>query len=111
MFLVLTLKTPHGDYQNDWHFGFYKDLPIRRAKVECRPAEGGGFTLSADKPAFYVWANVRGVRGEFSDNCLTLLPGRPRTITFARKRGGDESAKVEDRLSVTHLAELSSDGR
>ena len=75
------------------------------------PADGGGFTLSADKPAFYVWANVRGVRGEFSDNCLTLLPGRPRTITFARKRGGDESAKVEDRLSVTHLAELSSDGR
>jgi beta-mannosidase len=106
VFLVLTLKTPHGEYQNDWHFGFYKDLPIRRAKVACAPAEGG-VTLTADKPAFYVWANVRGVRGEFSDNCLTLLPGRPRTITFARKRGGDESAKVEDRLSVTHLAELS----
>ena len=30
----MTLKTPHGDFQNDWHFGFYKDMPLAKANIE-----------------------------------------------------------------------------
>ncbi|MGN0833801.1 MAG: glycosyl hydrolase 2 galactose-binding domain-containing protein [Kiritimatiellia bacterium] len=87
-FLVLTLTTPQGTYQNDWHFDFYKNAPLATAHVEAR-VEGAGarrtVTLSTDKPAFFVWADVRGgTGGEFDDNCLTLLPGRPRTIGLNR---------------------------
>ena len=37
--------------------------------------------------------------GEFDDNCLTLLPGRPRTLKFS-------ASLPPASLSVTHLAEL-----
>ena len=97
-FLVLTLQTAKGTFQNDWHFGFYKDMPLAAAKVTATVTPSGALTLATDKPAFYVWANVKGVRGEFDDNCLTLLPGRPKTLTFADKLSRDV-------LTVTHLAD------
>ena len=105
-FLVLTLTTPRGAFQNDWHFGFYRDMPLADAKIDVAPGPAAPcaaqITLAADKPAFFVWANVRGVRGEFDDNCLTLLPGRPRTLTFS-------GALDLSRLSVTSLGRLGAD--
>jgi beta-mannosidase len=101
-FLVLTLKTGGGTFQNDWHFGFYKDMPLAKADVAMSVASAGAqtaVTLSADKPAFFVWANARGVRGEFNDNCVTLLPGRPRTLVFPK-------AVEPGRLSVASLESL-----
>ena len=99
-FLVLTLTTPHGVFQNDWHFGFYKDMPLAAARIESK-VDGNRLTLSSDKPAFFAWANVRGACGEFDDNCLTLLPGRPRTLEFS----GELDA---ERLSVASLSDISS---
>jgi beta-mannosidase len=134
-FLVLTLRTPHGESQNDWHFGFYKDMPLAAAtvKVDVKGMVGGDgatvgrvvpnarrrhddmppyredspkmvhqITLSTDKPAFFVWANVRGVCGEFDDNSFTLLPGKPKTIRFMPKQlvAPDE---FRNALSVTRL--------
>ena len=84
-FLYLTLKTVHGSVVNDHHFAPYKDIPLARATVGVEVAEEGGqrkLVLSTDKPAFFVWVNARGVSGEFSDNSMTLLPGRPVTLTF-----------------------------
>ena len=106
-FLVMTLKTPHGEFQNDWHFGKYKDLPLAMAKVDaavgraapCAPQ----ITLSTDKPAFFVWANVCGAKGEFSDNSLTLLPGRHRTLTWNAKGVAAPLPDFASSLSVTHL--------
>ena len=109
-FLVLTLTTSRGTYQNDWHFGFFKDMPLAKANVRLANASGeaeslplvkngNSITLVTDAPAFYVWANMTKCPGEFDDNCLTLLPGRPRTLRF----GGNFNPKA---LSVTHLAEL-----
>jgi len=104
-FLVMTLKTPCGEYQNDWHFGFYKDMPLARANIAVSLGRAVSakppcqITLSTDRPAFFVWANVRGVKGEFDDNCLTLLPGRPRTLTFS-------GLLDQRRLSVTSLERL-----
>ena len=126
-FLVLTLRTPHGEFQNDWHFGFYKDMPLAAAtvNVDVKGMVGGDgatgrvgdnapsyredspkmvhqITLSTDKPAFFVWANVRGVCGEFDDNSFTLLPGKPKTIRFMPKQlvAPDE---FRNALSVTRL--------
>ena len=99
-FLVMTLTTAHGRAQNDWHFDFYRNAPLANANVTVgQSADGRSLVLTADKPAFFVWANARGVRGEFDDNCLTLLPGRPQTITWL---GETVSANV----SVTHLKAL-----
>ena len=58
--------------------------------------------VSTDYPAFFVWLNATGVRGEFSDNSFMLLPGRPRKITFIPKE--KVSKEVFNRsLSVRHL--------
>ena len=97
---MLTLKTAKGTFQNDWHFGFYKDMPLAQAKVTATVTPSGALTLATDRPAFFAYANVKGVRGEFDDKCLTLLPGRPRTLTFAGKL-------PQEALAVTHLADLS----
>ena len=102
-FLVLTLTTPHGVYRNDWHFDFYKNVPLAKAKIEAE-AKGGVLTLKTDRPAFFVWANVEGVRGEFDDNCLTLLPGRPRTIRFSDPSVDLAASGVA--LQVTGLSDL-----
>ena len=103
-FLVLTLRTKHGVFANDWLFGYYKAYDLADAKIDVK-VDGFKVTLSADKPAFFVWANAKGVRGEFDDNSFTLLPGRPRTLTFRPK---DKSATPEafrQALTVTHLRE------
>ena len=103
-FLVMTLKTPHGEFQNDWHFGFYKDRPLADAKVEVK-VEGEEVTLGTDKPAFFVWVNACGIRGEFDDNALTLLPGRSRTLTFTSKGRPVSGNDFRKAIKVTHLYE------
>lgn len=107
-FLVLTLKTSQGVCQNDWHFGFYKDMPLAKAIVQAKVRENDGrkfLVLSTDKPAFFVWANVRGVRGEFSDNALTLLPGRQKEIEFIAKQDVGSDTFRND-LTVRDLRSL-----
>lgn len=107
-FLVLTLKTPRGVFQNDWHFDFYKNVPLAKSKLTQTLKQSKGqttsFELSTDKPAFFVWANIRGIPGEFSDNCLTLLPGRPRVLVF------DASAEsIREQLTVRSLSDIVKD--
>jgi hypothetical protein len=47
----------------------------------------GGFLvqLSCAKPAFFVSIQAEGIRGEFDDNCITLLPSEPRVLRFVPK--------------------------
>ncbi|MBE6382937.1 MAG: hypothetical protein E7049_08010 [Lentisphaerae bacterium] len=80
------------------HFGRYRDMPLANAKIDAK-IDGRKVTLTADMPAFFVWANVKGVKGEFDDNCITLLPGRPVTLTFSREIDAD-------RFSVVSLTDL-----
>ena len=111
VFAVMTLKTFDGaEFVNDWHFRKYVDAPLADARVDIRiipTTERNGFKvrLSASAPAFFVWANAEGLRGEFDDNAFTLLPGRPRTLTFNAKQdiGWWE---FKDRLSVVSLSDL-----
>ena len=100
-FLVVTLKAQGIRVCNDWMFGYYKEFDLADANVTAA-FDGFRVTLSTDRPAFFVWADVRGIRGEFSDNSFTLLPGRPVEIRFTPKSGvsPDEFRKL---FSVTHL--------
>ena len=105
VFLVMKLDTPAGTVRGDWHFGFFRDVPIAKARVDVR-VDGYKVTLTADKPAFYVWADAYKMGGEFSDNCLTLLPGEPVEIVYTPKVWDVSERWFRHGLSVTHLAEL-----
>ena len=66
---------------------------------------GGRFavTLSAAKPAFYVWANAWKIQGEFDDNLLALMPGERRTIVFTPAERSVSFDAFRKSLSVANL--------
>ena len=100
-FLVMTLKTKCGVFQNDWMFDYYKTYDLAEANVTVQ-FNGFTATLSTDKPAFFVWANAKGIRGELSNNSFALLPGRPVEIRFMSK-GNVSPDEFKKAFSVTHL--------
>ena len=106
VFLSLSM----GTNVNDGFFTEYKYCALAKANVHVSsvtPAGGGAFdvTVETDRPAFYVWLNAAGLRGEFSDNSFTLLPGRSQTLRFTPKDGRPTLQEFRSSLSVTHLEE------
>ena len=83
----------------------YNDVELPKANVNAE-IDGFKVTLTTDKPAFWVWMNVKGIRGEFDDNAVTLVPGVKRVFTFepADKATTPEAFKAA--FTVTHLAEI-----
>jgi len=83
----------------------YNDVELPKANVKAE-IDGFKVTLTTDKPAFWVWMNVKGIRGEFDDNAVTLVPGVKRVFTFepADKATTPEAFKAA--FSVTHLTEI-----
>ena len=69
-----------------------KKKRTKKAKKEYRvtyePKKRARFGVG---PAFFVWLDVPGVRGEFDDNSFTLLPGEPRTVAFAPADGATDA--------------------
>lgn len=93
---------------NDFFPKAYKAFDIGEAKVT---AKWGGsdaapvLKLSTDKPALFVTATV-DVPGYFSDNALTLLPGREVALTFTPRKGATVSKDVLAKgLKLGHLRE------
>ena len=90
VFLFLTLDGNAGGkrytHYNDQFFTEFKrcDLQQPRIRTGLQKRSGGtwSLTLETDRPAFYTFAELRGMQTVFSDNSFTLLPGAPRTITF-----------------------------
>ncbi|MBR0056175.1 MAG: hypothetical protein IJP66_02495, partial [Kiritimatiellae bacterium] len=83
-FLALTLggtRSRASMHRNEWFFASFKESPVAKSNITAR-VSGRDVTLTTDRPAFFVWVDVPGVRGEFDDNSFTLLPGEPRTVTF-----------------------------
>ncbi len=103
-FVVLRLKTAQGVFRNDWHPAPYKDVPVADAKIALSTPAGLTVSVSADKPAFFVWLNVKNIPGEFDDNSFTLLPGETRTLVFRPKKPVTPEA-FRAALAVTHLRE------
>ena len=58
--------------------------------------------LASDKPAFYVFAEFKGIKAHFSDNSFTLLPGRSRVLAFEND-GGFTVEELENALVIRHL--------
>ena len=98
-------------HRNEWFFAPFKDCPIENAKIDATVGRDDPIapqiTLTTDKPAFFVWVNATGVRGEFDDNSFTLLPGGPRTLTFTPK-GTFDAETFANSLSVTDLSKSNS---
>ncbi len=99
-FLALEMD---GAPRNDYFFATFKDAPIPAATVTTA-FDGFRVTLSTDAPAFFVWANVEGIRGEFDDNSFTLLPGEPRTLVFFPKDASTTPDAFRHAFSLTHIS-------
>ena len=93
---------------NEWMFDLFMNIDLTKTDIKTTFAEKDGkfrVTLSADRPAFFVWANVWRTRGEFDDNSFTLYPGEPRTLTFTPKTPVLTLDAFRKSFSVTHLRE------
>ncbi len=116
-FVVVRLKTASGEARSEWHFSKYRDVPLADAKIRAS-VQGRNVTLSTDRPAFFVWVDVRDAKGEFTDNCLTLLPGRPVVVSFAGEFDASALKVIsladtlaKPRLSRVRLGGETKDGR
>ncbi|MBJ6987331.1 MULTISPECIES: glycoside hydrolase family 2 protein [unclassified Devosia] len=109
-FLYFIWKDANGTIlgENDFFLKPYKAFELPQANVSSKWSEANGqpvLTLEADAPAFFVTATTN-VPGYFSDNAVTLLPGRPVSLTFTSRRGAEVSvATLSEGLTVQHLAE------
>ena len=63
----------------------YKRCELAQPRIRIQVGKGHRVTLRTDKPAFFVSLNATGIPGEFTENCLTLLPGQAQTLTFKPK--------------------------
>jgi beta-mannosidase len=105
IFLVLTLREGKSEIENSYMFCPYKDCLIQNANVNSAVHEENNkiaVRLSTDFPSFFVTLNAEGMRGEFSDNCFTLLPGREKRIMFHGQERLD-AKQLGKVLEVEHL--------
>ena len=105
--LAFTYETKNGPMTvtNFPVFDTYRNLELPKATVRYGTS-GFKVMLRTDKPAFWVWLDVKGIPGRFDDNALTLVPGRPTVVTFTPD---DSSVTVEafrQALSVTDLVKI-----
>jgi beta-mannosidase len=94
--------------ENDFFPKAYKYYDIPHANVRTAWSNEDGkpvLTLSSDQPALFVTASV-GVPGYFSDNSVTLLPGRETRLTFIPRHGAEVTQNgLASSLRVRHLRE------
>ncbi len=96
-FLQVTLKADTFNDEQTLFFTEPKRCELQPARIRHtvrKTATGLSVELTADKPAFYVSLDPQALRGRFSDNMITLLPGAKRTLAFLPK--GPVTAKELD---------------
>lgn len=93
---------------NDYFPAAYKNYELENANIKTEWSSKTGvpvLKLSSDTPAFFVTVST-DVPGYFSDNAVTLLPGRPVELTFNPRLGAKVSeAALAKGLKVRHLRE------
>jgi beta-mannosidase len=110
VFLTLVLRDGEDRivHRNTYFPAPYKRCELAKAKVDAKVVSGEGkrytIRLEAPAPTFFTWVEVQGIRGMFSDNSITLLPGEPREIVFTAKEP-TSAREVREALRVTHLRE------
>jgi beta-mannosidase len=94
--------------ENDYFPQAYKayDLPEARVRARWQTTDGAPvLVLKSDKPAVFVTATT-DVPGYFSDNAVTLLPGRETRLGFTPRHGAKVTQKaLAAGLRVRHLRE------
>jgi beta-mannosidase len=109
-FLYFIWKDAQGKVlgENDYFPKPYKAYELGGADIDAKWSDRDGqavLTVQSDKPAFFATASVE-VPGYFSDNSITLLPGRPVELTFIPRHGASVSAAdLMGSLKLRHLAE------
>ena len=87
---------------NETVFARLADCALASGPLQVK-VDGLTVTVTAPKGAFYVWANAEGLRGEFDDNSISLMPGETRTLTFAPKGAKPSAEAFRAAVSVRHL--------
>ena len=93
-------------FTNECFMAKYKKYQLDQPQIGHRffKAEDGTvqLELSTDKPAFYVFAEFKGIQSVFSDNSFTLLPDRPRILSL-RTEAEYSISELEGKLVIRHL--------
>ncbi|SMQ61260.1 beta-mannosidase [Devosia lucknowensis] len=109
-FLAFAWKDAQGVVlgENDYFPKPYKAYELSDVRISAQWSDRDGkavLQLEADRPALFTTATV-DAPGYFSDNALTLLPGRPVELVFHPRHGASvTSAELSGSLKVRHLAE------
>jgi beta-mannosidase len=109
-FLFFAWTDEHGNLsgENDFFPKAYKYYDIPHAMImPIWGTEDGKhvLTLSTDQPALFVTANV-DIPGYFSDNSITLLPGRESRLSFVpRHHASVSQTDLTESLKLRHLRE------
>ncbi|HUX21325.1 MAG TPA: glycoside hydrolase family 2 protein [Spirochaetia bacterium] len=85
VFAAMELRTSLESVSNETFLTYPKSCPIQRALVTATVEAAGdtlAVTLTTDKPSFYVSLDAGDLGGRFDDNCITLMPGAGRRLTF-----------------------------
>lgn len=116
-FIYATMEYGNTKCDSTIFTSFQKKCDIENPKicyeVEELTEKPGSFkvTLTAKKPAFYVALDQQAIPGIFSDNMLTLLPGKAKSVIFTPSSFGNKKIKTvklgtfKKQLSVTSLYE------
>ncbi len=102
VFLVVELRAGGQRSTNTYSFTPLKAVELRRSRIRAtvsKAGEGFAVRLVADAPAFHVELSTRTMGGVFSDNIITLLPGRAVTVRFT-PRGETTLAELKKALKV-----------
>lgn len=85
-FSWLDTERKHGG-ENEYLPRRPKDYDLTNPQIDVSISnKGQTITLTTDKPALYVTYDHGGAT-VYDDNCFTLLPGKPKTLTVLRDRG------------------------
>ncbi|MEO8757341.1 MAG: glycoside hydrolase family 2 protein [Devosia sp.] len=109
-FLFFSWRDKSGNLigENDYFPRPYKAYDMPQAPVISRWESADGkpvLVLKADQPAVFVTAST-DVPGYFSDNAVTLLPGRETRLSFTPRHGAKVTQKaLASSLTVRHLRE------
>jgi beta-mannosidase len=109
-FLFFSWRDAQGQLlgENDYFPKPYKAYELPPPTISHSWADRDGqavLTLSSDRPALFVTATV-DQPGYFSDNAITLLPGRPSELVFSPRHGERASSEQLGRtLVIRNLAD------
>jgi beta-mannosidase len=106
-FLAVEFGAGRHRSANTHFFSLYKQCELQRPGITVKKVKavekGIEVALAADRPAFFVALDAPGIRGEFSDNAFTLVPGKAKTLLFAPEKGAADIARFKRSLKIRHL--------